>query len=58
MRTRLCIRKELLKELDDKATELGSREKEMQSQIRGMKERTGGRSQTRHRVDDSNSPGN
>ena len=51
-------KKDVLKELEEKAEELAGREKELQGQISGLKERTGGRSPTRHKVDNPIPPGN
>jgi predicted nuclease with TOPRIM domain len=47
-------KKDMLKELEEKSEELASREKELKGQILGLKERTGGRSPTRHKVDAPN----
>tara|TARA_B100001123_G_C15310448_1_gene1024141 strand:- start:731 stop:901 length:171 start_codon:yes stop_codon:yes gene_type:complete len=44
-------KKDVFKELEEKIEGLASREKELQGQISGLKERTGGRSPTRHKVD-------
>ena len=51
-------KKEQLKELEEKAEELADKEKELQAQILGLKERTGGRSPTRHKVDTQRLPEN
>ena len=44
-------KKGVLKELEEKIEELAGREKELQGQLAGLKERTGRRSPTRHKVD-------
>ena len=51
-------KKDVLKKLGEKAEELAGRKKELQGQISGLKERTGGRSPTRHKVDNAVPPGN
>ena len=43
-------KKGVLKELEEKIEELAGPEKELQSQISGLKERPGGRGPTRHKV--------
>ena len=51
-------KKDVFKELEEKIEGLAGREKELQGQISGLKERTGGRSPTRHKMDNPIPPGN